>query len=713
MKFTLTLLVSLLCIASWAQDGFGITSYSYFVGNEEPPAEWKQINFDDSQWTTKQVDQFEYMGIGYGDNDDITLVDTTTSVYVRIPFTISTDSIDGLQLGIDFDDGFVAYINGTEVARVNLGTSGEFIAHDRLADRSHEAVIYRENIEFFLPYYYLSKDSLNKCLVDGTNVLTIQVHNDSIKGSDLSLFCWLEETSTAYYSPYGMGKITSFIDSTFLPIVVLETDEYGMYLHKTDHPAHMGIIHNEGKYNKPSDDFNIYDGFAEIETRGQSSMHWTKHSFNVETKDEEMNDTNVAILNLPREEDWVLFGPIADRSLIRNKLLFELGQKLGQYAPHSFFCELIYNGEYYGVYQFIEKIKRDTNRVNIKKLTDKNIEGVDITGGYILKYDKSDSSTGDRENSTNLVYPKKEDLLPQQVEYIENYLKDYENSFRNENLFDTEKGYKNYVDLESFVDFTILNELSKNPDSYRFSTYFYKDRDDINPRIQYGPIWDFDLAIGNSTFQEGHKTAGWQFDLPTNQRCFHTKIFKDTVAVHMFQKRWKELRKTILSNESINKKIDSLVGYLGNRVQKNYEVWPMENRILAMFSNPFTFAPTYEQEIEKLKTWINTRMDWMDNNIDDIYYKPPAVITGLERIFNTDISVYPTICNEKVNCSYTSECDITFTLTTVHGQTIQSLHKKAGTNNIAINVLDLEQGVYFINAYCDNILIYNSKIVKQ
>lgn len=715
MKIFLTILLNVLFLCAWSQNTVPVAGFTYKLGTEEPSANWKLNTFDDSGWDVgnTNVNDSSY-AIGYGDGVEATVIDTTVSVYIRMPFSYDSLSLnEGLMLLADFDDGFVAYLNGVEVVRVNLGHTGEEIPHDRLADRSHEArrkrLVYGPNN---FPYVF-NRDSVDTALVEGTNILAVQVHNDSARGTDLSFYGRLLEMSYSRYNPYQMGKTTVSLDSTHLPIVVIETDEYGITTHKKDFPATMGIVHHAAGMNRPTDSFNVYDGNITIKTRGQSSLHWPKASFGIETKDDEMNDTNVVLLHLPKEEDWVLFGPFSDRSLIRNALIMEIGRRTGHYTPRSFFCELMYNGEYCGVYQIVEKIKRDKNRLDIKKLNSDEIYGQDLTGGYILKYDKRDPYGTDQEGKEIIVYPKADDIAPEQVEYITSYIAQYKESLKDKNLFDSEKGYRNYVDINSFVDFTIVNELCRNPDAYRFSTYFYKDRDDINPRLQYGPLWDFDLAIGNSIFQDGNLTYGWQFNLSTNTRLEHRKIFKDTVAVQAFQQRWKELRESTLSTDSLNEIIDSLVALLGNRVAKNYEVWPMENKNLEIFGFEYTFAINYEAEIPQLKSWLNSRMVWIDQNIDNIYYPYNYVNTSLENNLRGEVSIFPTVCSDRVNCLSTADSEIHFVLSSVYGTALGSVETVTSGEQVTLDMRSYPNGIYFVNAYANGSLVCATKIIKQ
>ena len=162
-------------------------------------------------------------------------------------------------------------------------------------------------------------------------------------------------------------NVVSFTSSN-LPIVVINThgqqipDDYKII-------ADMGIIYNgEGVRNNLTDPFNNYNGKIGIEIRGSSSQMFPKKQYAVETKDANGNDLDVSLLGFPPEEDWILYAPYNDKSLIRDVLVYKLANDMGRYASRSKFCELVLNGEYMGIYVLFEKIKRDANRVNIKKM---------------------------------------------------------------------------------------------------------------------------------------------------------------------------------------------------------------------------------------------------------------------------------------------------------------------------------------------------------
>ncbi len=101
------------------------------------------------------------------------------------------------------------------------------------------------------------------------------------------------------------------------------------------------------------------------------------------------DDTSFSLMGLPAESDWILHGPYSDKALIRNYLAYTLARDMGHYASRTRFCELFLNDQYRGVYVLIERIKRDSARVDIAKLLPTDVTGDQLTGGYIVKIDRS------------------------------------------------------------------------------------------------------------------------------------------------------------------------------------------------------------------------------------------------------------------------------------------------------------------------------------
>ena len=407
-----------------------------------------------------------------------------------------------------------------------------------------------------------------------------------------------------------------------LPIISINT--FGENI--PDEPrinAQMGIINNNSGTNNIEDVFNDYNGRITIEKRGNSSQEQEKPPYRFETIDDDGENNNVKLLGLPEENDWILYAPWSDKSLMRNVLIYSLSNDMGRYAPRSEFVELYLNNEYRGVYVLMEKIKRDKNRVAISSLDPNSNFGDNLTGGYILKFDWAE--TGDNNGGFfslidgmryNYHYPKPDEISSEQESYIQSYINSYEN-IMNSNKYNSEQGYSKFIDIGSFVDFIILQEISRNVDAYGLSTYIYKDKESINNMLTAGPIWDFNHGFGNCDYYKAWETDGWNISYTyedMDQRAFWwLKLWNDDNFKEMVKDRYKVLRRSILSTTNINTKVDQYVSELGNSVNKNFTKWPILGEYI--WPNKEVFD-TYQEEIIYLKSWINNRLTWMDSELN-------------------------------------------------------------------------------------------------
>ena len=373
-----------------------------------------------------------------------------------------------------------------------------------------------------------------------------------------------------------------------------------------------------------------------IEIRGSSSQMFDKKSYGFETWDEMGEDLNASLGGFPEEEDWILYGPYSDKSLVRNVLIYELSNNMGQYASKTKFYELEINGVFQGIYVLMEKIKRDRNRVDISK---NKVE--DITGGYIIKIDKP---TGDGDwydeniafasqyNTTGVLvdtgninflyeYPKADDVSDEQKKYIQDYIHLFETALISEDFESIENGYRQFIDLDSFIDFFILNEFSKNPDGFRLSTYLHKEK---GGKLKMGPIWDFNLAFGNVNYCDGDSPYGWAHRF--NDICsgdnwqvpfWWNRFLDDPEYVSLLKERWAILRSEILSSDTVSGRLRELQENLkgSSAIDKNFGKW----LILGKYIWPNKFiGDSYDSEINYLEEWINERFDWLDQNINEL-----------------------------------------------------------------------------------------------
>ncbi|MBI5728042.1 MAG: CotH kinase family protein, partial [Ignavibacteriales bacterium] len=437
--------------------------------------------------------------------------------------------------------------------------------------------------------------------------------------------------------------------SSNLPVFIINTNGIPIP-NEPKITADMKVIYRgAGIRNSVTDTVYHYNGKIGIEIRGSSSQQFPKKQYGVETRDIAGNDIDVALLGFPAESDWILYAPYTDKSMYRDVLVYQLAAKLGGYASRYKFCEVMLNNEYQGVYVLFEKVKRDKNRVNISKCETADTTGDALTGGYIYKVDKLDGSDNQGwysdflpfPNSPSKIfyqyhYPKQEDIRPAQKVYLKNKVHDFEAIMNMANFADTTSGYPSVIDIPSFVDFFILNELSKNVDGYRLSTYFNKDRDSKGGKIKAGPVWDFNLGFGNADYYDGWKTDGFVVHylyqiLPTVPSewffmpAWWYKLFNEQKMFASVKSRWTTLRKTVINDAYIFSVIDSLTIELNEARARNYEKWP----ILGTWVWPNYFVGnTYGEELTYLKVFIHKRILWLDGALgynaitDDIHQQP-------------------------------------------------------------------------------------------
>ncbi len=402
--------------------------------------------------------------------------------------------------------------------------------------------------------------------------------------------------------------------------------------------------------NYVTDTPNVYSGNIEIEIRGKSSQGFCKKQYKIETQFGDGSNRNVQLLGMPSENDWILHAPYSDKTLIRNKLVYTIWEQMGWYAPRTRYVELLIskNGlgevaedcqniansfwlyllnkkmaglyEYNGLYLLVEKIKRDANRVNITKLKSSDNTEPAISGGYLLKIDKKDSGDtegnqyfkSDRDTRIFHVDPKPSKITSVQKTWIKNHINEFEDVLTGVNFADPVNGYRKYIDVESFVDFFLLQEYFKNIDGFRISTYFYKDR---NQKIKMGPAWDFNLSSGNAYYCNGASTTGWYKD---TQGCgseiplWWARLLSDPWFKDQLGNRWTLLRNTTFSEGNLNAIINNNKNYINEAARRNFARWDVLGKYL--WPNP-VYPATYDEEITNLKNWLSGRLVWIDNNL--------------------------------------------------------------------------------------------------
>jgi spore coat protein CotH len=368
--------------------------------------------------------------------------------------------------------------------------------------------------------------------------------------------------------------------------------------------------------------FDFY-GKIGIEMRGKTSLDFPKKQYCLEVRDENDQDRNVSLLGMPQESDWILGAPYSDKTLMRNVLAFQISSQVGMYAPRAEFVEVFLHrsgegeteADYMGVYYLAEKIKRDNDRVDVERM---DPDDETLTGGYILEITpQSKIETGDSVIETERglklinIYPRADSITPEQKTWITGYMNEFEEALFSDYFTDEETGYRKYIDVDSFIDYIIINELFKNAEAFRHSTFLYKDRDG---KLKAGPVWDFNLSMGNTVELVSidnepvgfiHASGNWK-----------TRFFRDEDFVEEYKNRWKQLRENVLSDENISRTIESNKELLAAAQIRNFDRWDILGKYV--WPNPEPYSLTYEEEITKLKKWLLTRAEWIDNSIDSL-----------------------------------------------------------------------------------------------
>ena len=337
----------------------------------------------------------------------------------------------------------------------------------------------------------------------------------------------------------------------------------------------MSVIDTESGQNRLTDEVSVQTRIR-IKRRGNSSMHSEKPQYAVRLLTESGQDNDVDLLGMGAEHDWVLNGSMADKSMLRNYLSFRLASEVLPYTPDSRYCEVIIKTdtgyEYQGVYLLIESIKQGENRVDIQ-----DFSASQTFNSFLVRRDRYDKSD-DRMLEVNVpqgsveahrsyfycLYPGRTDNTVQQKEYIESVLEHVETVLYS----DDEAVFSRYpdcIDVDSFVDYFVINEFLGSYDAGQYSTYLYQD---IGGKVAIGPVWDFDGAMDNA------RSAVLEPELTAIQtKPWYERLFKDKTFLQKVERRYTQLRKNVLSEENVMNLIDQLQSYLGDAKDREWMRW--------------------------------------------------------------------------------------------------------------------------------------------
>jgi hypothetical protein len=311
-------------------------------------------------------------------------------------------------------------------------------------------------------------------------------------------------------------------------------------------------------------------------------------------------DSKISLLGMPKDKEWVLLANYYDKTALRNEAAFYMGRQSENLAwtPRTKFVELFLNEVYMGTYQLCEQIKIAADRVNV---TD---------NGYLMEIDQlSRLDAGDIYFQTQrLLFCIKEPDVEQDGErynYIKNYVSNVETMLYEEN-FDAENGYAQYVDIPSFVDWYLVNEITKNNDALMHSSCYIHIAPD--GKLRMGPLWDYDISLGNINYNDNELPSGFW----VRNAAWWVQLFKDTAFTAAVKERFPFYKHK--KNEIFNY-VNQNAALLQWSVIENNNKW----RIFYDYTWPnFAIWGSYSNEVQYMKNWLDARFAWLEQAFEEL-----------------------------------------------------------------------------------------------
>ncbi|MES2695523.1 MAG: CotH kinase family protein, partial [Verrucomicrobiota bacterium] len=425
--------------------------------------------------------------------------------------------------------------------------------------------------------------------------------------------------ATASFNKLG-STVTNF--SSQLPVLVIDSLGSGPLVKDgIDHLSVLSVYAPRGGASP------TFAGSPELVTpmessvRGSSSADFPKKGYNVKLLDASGDKSAQSVLGMPAADKWAFVGPWSfDFSYINNSLAYAISNQMGRWAPRTRLAEIFFNADgndldnsdYAGVYALTDRIEVGDERVDITKLSSKDVSGDAVTGGYIIKIDPKDPDeigwttphSVTAESSIVLVAPKAEDIVPAQLDYLQTYVLRMETALlRDQATGFAQRTYLDYIDRASWVDYHLLTVFTANPDGLVRSTYFHKDR---KGKLAAGPVWDFDRALGSFWDARSQRWDVWSgIGAPDYWSVgWWGIVAKDPEFVQDWIDRWQALRRTTFSKENLAQLVDSLGATIGEAAAlRDATRWPDNAPNLG----------SHAAQITEKRNWVTDRAWWIDH----------------------------------------------------------------------------------------------------
>lgn len=381
--------------------------------------------------------------------------------------------------------------------------------------------------------------------------------------------------------------------------------------------ADMRIYDKNGTLNALDQEPAI-DSRIQIRVRGNSSRTFDKTGYLFKFINKHEQEKSYPVMGMEKDSTWVLHGPYLDKTLMRNYMWYNLSGQIMEWAPDVRYCEVFLDGTYQGVYVMTEQVSVAEGRVEVKKYR----SGAPVTS-YIVCVDRVSVNDVDYlDNFTNYTerlqsrievkYPGAKNLRPELTDYISTDFSRFEKSLYSFDYDSRRYGYWSFIDVDNFVDYFLINEITQNTDAGLYSTYFYKD---VAGKLKLA-VWDFNNCCDNNMADQ-LPMAG--FFMQTRPWFF--MLTKDESFVNKTIERYRYLRKGILSDDSVNAYITSVQEYLGPAIERNFQVWGYSfEPEYDLLTQDFRKIGSYEEAVEQYRQRLISHMNWMDDHIEDLKF---------------------------------------------------------------------------------------------
>ncbi|MFA5045002.1 MAG: CotH kinase family protein [Paludibacter sp.] len=385
---------------------------------------------------------------------------------------------------------------------------------------------------------------------------------------------------------------------------------------------------------KSSDSSEELNMLTEIRGRGNSTWNFSKKPYRIKL------DKKTNLLNLPaKEKSWVLLANHADKTLLRNTLTFKISEILGfEFSPSARFVDLVLNNNFLGNYLVSDQLEVSPFRVNIDEQTGNDTIEPAISGGYLLELDGFASSetvwfTSGKGMKISVKSPDDDVIKSQQLNYIKNYINDFETRLFSSDFKNPQTGYRSRVDTTSLINWYIASELTGNSDSF-WSTYVYKKRSD--DKLYFGPLWDYDIAFNNDN-RLGDATLKLMRENAHAPRTWIERIWQDEWFQTAVRNHWKQITSNNLIGKLISH-INETSALINQSQQQNFTKWNVLNT--RVYDETYLFS-TYSGGVDYLKTYLGNRVNFLTTSFNNTGAKPSeAFIAGNQ---------YYMIMNKKTN----------------------------------------------------------------